>query len=152
MGVRPDAEVSDRPRGYPARLWSTATSSARSSLRSRAATSTLRVALVDEDFEFWPQGTAQHVERELPYRGHDGLRRYFDDVAAVWETLEIEPQSIRAVSGGCTAFGVARGRTFDGDEPIDVPVIWVFRLRAGSRAARARFAIGRAGVAAHRRA
>ena len=88
------------------------------------------LALVDEDFEFWPQGTAQVLDLELPYRGHAGLRRYFDDVAAVWERLEIEPRSIRAVSGGSTAFGVARGRTFAG-ESLDVPVIWVFRLRAG---------------------
>ena len=87
-------------------------------------------ALVDEDFEFWPLGTARHVDRELPYRGHDGVRRYFEDVAAVWERLEIEPRSIRAVSGGSTAFGIARGRTFSGEQ-VEVPVIWVFRLRAG---------------------
>ena len=88
------------------------------------------LALVDEDFEFWPQGTAQHLDRELPYRGHAGLRAYFEDVAATWEHLEIEPRSIRAVSGGSTAFGVARGRTFTGEQ-VEVPVIWVFRLRAG---------------------
>ena len=88
------------------------------------------LALVDEDFEFWPQGTAQHVDRELPYRGHEGVRRYFEDVAVVWEHLEIEPRSIRAVSGGSTAFGVARGCTFSGEQ-VEVPVIWVFRLHAG---------------------
>lgn len=88
------------------------------------------LALVAEDFEFWPQGTAQHADLELPYRGHDGVRRYFADVARVWERLEIEPRSIRAVSGGSTAFGVARGRTFSGEQ-VEVSVIWVFRLHAG---------------------
>jgi ketosteroid isomerase-like protein len=88
------------------------------------------LALVADDFEFWPQGTARRVDRELPYRGSEGLQRYFDDVALVWEHLEIEPQSISSVSGGCTAFGVAHGRTVEGEE-IRASVIWVFRLRDG---------------------
>ena len=86
------------------------------------------LALVTDDVEFWPQGTARVAEREAPLsRSRRDPRRYFDDVAAIWEQIEIEPQSIRSVSGGCTAFGVARGRTVEGEE-VDTAAIWVFRL------------------------
>lgn len=128
--MRPDAEVSDRPKAGTPRavvdgdvIRAVFAAFARRDIEAA-------LALVDEDVEFWPQGTAQYAGRELPYRGHEGLRRYFEDVAAVWEHLEIEPRSVRAVSGGSTAFGVARGRTYSGDR-VEVPVIWVFRLRAG---------------------
>ncbi len=88
------------------------------------------ITLVDEDFEFWPQGTAKRVQTPLPYRGHDGVRLYMQHVAEVWADLEVEARSIRFVTGGCAAFGVARGTPIDGP-PMEVPVIWVFRLRAG---------------------
>ncbi len=88
------------------------------------------IALVDKDFEFRPQGTAKRVQAPLPYRGHDGLRLYLQHVAEVWADLEVEARSIRVVTGGCAAFGVARGTPIDG-QPIEVPVVWVFRLRDG---------------------
>jgi len=33
--------------------------------------------------------------RTDPYRGHDGLRQYFRDVAAVWDELRIVPGEFR---------------------------------------------------------
>ena len=83
-----------------------------------------------QDVEFSPQGTQKRIGRGAAYVGHEGIREYFADVEVAWDSLEIEAQSLRAVSGGVAAFGVARGRPAQG-EPIEHPVFWVFRLRDG---------------------
>ncbi len=88
------------------------------------------LALFEQDCTFWPQGTAKRAGRKGPYLGHAGIRDYFADVAAIWETLEIRAHSVRAVHGGCTVFGVAAGKPLEGDA-MEVPVIWVFRLQGG---------------------
>lgn len=85
------------------------------------------VVLLHPDLEFWPQGTAERVGRQEPYRGVDGIRAYFADVAAVWESLRVEPGELRVAGRGVVAFGVAVGRA--GGEDVRVPVIWVFKLR-----------------------
>ena len=88
------------------------------------------LALSAEDVELWPQGTAQELGRDAPYRGHDGIRDYFADVARVWESLAVEPGELRVASGGVVAFGTVRGRTRTGVDVV-APVIWVFQLRDG---------------------
>jgi ketosteroid isomerase-like protein len=39
--------------------------------------------------------TGDHAGRTTPYRGHDGLRQYFRDVAEVWDDLRIVPREFR---------------------------------------------------------
>jgi ketosteroid isomerase-like protein len=85
--------------------------------------------LFDPEGEFWPEGTAEHVHRTAPYRGHDGLRQYFADVAAVWDELRVEPTDFRTAGAGVVAFGTAHGLV--GGERLEQPVIWVFKLREG---------------------
>ena len=46
------------------------------------------LALADPDIEFIAV-TGEHAGRTDPYRGHDGMRQYFRDVAAVWEELRL---------------------------------------------------------------
>ena len=54
---------------------------------------------------FWPSPhpdiefaavTGEHAGRTEPYRGHDGMREYFRDVASVWEELRLTPREFRA--------------------------------------------------------
>lgn len=87
------------------------------------------VTLLDPEAEIVPQGTARRVERREPYRGYAGAQQYLADVAAVWERLEVEPGDLRVAGNGVVAFGTARG--VSGGTEIEVPVIWVFKLRAG---------------------
>ncbi len=84
------------------------------------------------DVEFWPEGTGQHSGRARtePYRGHAGMADFLADVDAVWERLEVDPRDLRVAGGGVIAFGHASGRTRAGDD-LDVPVIWVLKLRGG---------------------
>ena len=39
--------------------------------------------------------TGEHAGRTEPYRGHDGMRQYFRDVASVWEELRLIPREFR---------------------------------------------------------
>lgn len=87
------------------------------------------VALVCEDMELWPEGTAERAGRTEPYRGEEGIRRYFADVEAGWDELVVEPGELRVAGDGVVVFGNVRGRA--GDIVLEVPVIWVFKLRDG---------------------
>jgi ketosteroid isomerase-like protein len=83
-----------------------------------------------DDISFWPEGTAEEIGREAPYEGLAGMRRYFADVEAAWTSLEIRADSTRVAGQGVIAFGRARGTTVNGRE-VDVPVIWVIKMRDG---------------------
>ena len=39
--------------------------------------------------------TGDHAGRTSAYRGHDGLRQYFRDVAEIWDDLRIVPGEFR---------------------------------------------------------
>ncbi|MHB1539219.1 MAG: nuclear transport factor 2 family protein [Solirubrobacteraceae bacterium] len=67
------------------------------------------------------------VLRGEPYVGHDGIRRYFDDVQTHWRELVLEPVNIRAAGRAVVALGRVRGRAAGGSlEPA--PTTWVFRF------------------------
>jgi len=88
-------------------------------------------AVLHPDLEFWAQPTAELAQRREPYRGHEGFRRYLADVERVWEEFSVEPTDFRAAGTGVICFGHATGRPRGSDEVRRLPVIWVFRLRAG---------------------
>jgi len=83
------------------------------------------LALADPDIEFTAV-TGEHAGRTDPYRGHDGLRAYFRDVAEVWEELRLTPREFRAaghlilVTGKVSAR--SRARTVSGSTG------WVWRV------------------------
>jgi ketosteroid isomerase-like protein len=62
------------------------------------------------------------------YRGPDGVRDYFRDVASVWEELKIAPQEFRAGPDGVVALGDVDGRTRSG-EVHRHPVAWACKFR-----------------------
>jgi ketosteroid isomerase-like protein len=64
------------------------------------------------------------------YRGADGLRDYFRDVASVWDELHITPQEFRAGQEAIVALGTVNGRTRWGDVHRH-PVAWACRFRDG---------------------
>lgn len=89
------------------------------------------LALLDPSCEFAATGTGARAGVTEPYRGHDGLRQYFADTERLWERLEVHPQDFRSAGTGVICFGVVEGHARGEPEPIRLPVIWVFRLRAG---------------------
>jgi ketosteroid isomerase-like protein len=82
--------------------------------------------LCTDDVLIHPGGTADLTGRR-EYRGHDGLRDYFADLATVWRRIELTPQNFRQAEGSVMVFGEARGETEEGPRIADV--VWVWRLR-----------------------
>ena len=86
------------------------------------------LALSAPDIEFTAV-TGEHAGRTEPYRGHDGMRQYFRDVASVWEELRLTPREFRAsgdlilVTGRVSAR--SRSRTVTGSTG------WIWRVRDG---------------------
>ena len=86
------------------------------------------LTLADTDIEFTAV-TGEHAGRTDPYRGHDGLRQYFRDVAEVWEELRLTPREFRRagdlvlVTGKVSAR--ASGRTVTGSTG------WIWQVRDG---------------------
>jgi ketosteroid isomerase-like protein len=84
--------------------------------------------LVSEDVEFMPTGTAAIARSGRPYRGHEGVRLYFDDVARVWQELELIPQVFRTEEEHLVVSGRVYARAHDG-LLVDAPASWIWRFR-----------------------
>lgn len=89
------------------------------------------LALCDPALEWFPEGTASHRGRTMPYRGHEGMRLYFADVAAVWDELTVDPGELRVAGNGVIVFGTVRGRLRGEADVLERPVIYVFKLQDG---------------------
>jgi ketosteroid isomerase-like protein len=81
------------------------------------------------DCELHLEGTARLVGRPAPYRGHDGMRQYFADVARVWDELELHAEDFRLIPGSVIVIGHVTGRR-DG-EPVRRAAVWTWKLRGG---------------------
>ena len=85
--------------------------------------------LAAPDCELHLDGTARNVARTGPYRGHDGVREYFADVASVWDELTLHADDIRAVHGSVIVMGHVDARR--GDTLLHRSVLWTWKLRDG---------------------
>jgi ketosteroid isomerase-like protein len=87
------------------------------------------VSFACPDVEFRPV-TAEFAGRSAPYRGHEGLRLYFQDVGAVWEELLVTPQRVHSHGEVILVTGrvYARGRRHG---IRDLPAAWIWRLQDG---------------------
>src|SRR5690242_4107238 len=86
------------------------------------------VEVMDEEIEFLPV-TANLTTGGVPYRGHEGMARYMEDVARVWDELRVYPSEYRDLGGTVVALGRIHGR--GGGMIIDRPTGWVWRFRDG---------------------
>jgi ketosteroid isomerase-like protein len=85
--------------------------------------------LTAADFEFMPY-LASLIETTT-YRGHDGLRRYFEDAHAAWEEIRVQQAEVREV-GDCTiSFGDLHGRGRASGLEVNIPLTWVGEWRDG---------------------
>lgn len=104
------------------------------------------LAYVAGDAELRPEGTSSMTGRSV-YRGHDGIREYFADVARVWSGgLRLEPVDYRAVAGSVVVFGRIYGSGELGT--VERDVVWVWKLRDGLLVSGQVFATRQAAIAA----
>ncbi|MFI5005569.1 MAG: nuclear transport factor 2 family protein [Solirubrobacterales bacterium] len=87
------------------------------------------LALVHPEVVFQPM-TAAVTRAGEPYRGHEGLRRYAEDIESYWEELTIHPGQIRAAGRAVVALGLVSGRGPAGSFE-DAPTTWVVKFRDG---------------------
>jgi ketosteroid isomerase-like protein len=83
---------------------------------------------MDEDVDFLPV-SANLTTGGVPYRGHEGIARYLEDVERVWPQLRIYPEDLHDRGEAVVVIGrvLARG----GGMILDRPTGWVFNMRAG---------------------
>jgi ketosteroid isomerase-like protein len=89
----------------------------------------------DEQAEFYP------LRAQLEggaYRGHDGLRRFIDEMVEEWDEVRFEVDEIRDAGEQMVGFGRMRARGRASGVDIDVPLGVVGAVR-GERIAYARF-------------
>jgi PAS domain S-box-containing protein len=78
------------------------------------------------DIVLRPVVTSRVTERTAPYRGHEGIRAYLADVAAVWDELTVTPFATRQAQGSVIGFGRVDGRRPGGR--ILASLLWIVRL------------------------
>lgn len=67
-----------------------------------------------------------------PYRGHEGLRRWFDDTAFNWERWEVEVTEARELERDTVLTNVRwRGRPRGSESELDGPAAAIWHLRDG---------------------
>ena len=87
------------------------------------------LAYIAPDCELDLRGTAARIGRTAPYRGPEGLRQYFADVAGYWEELSIHADDFRAIPGSVIVMGYVDGR--QGGEPVRRSAIWTWKVSDG---------------------
>ena len=87
------------------------------------------LAFMHEEIVLVPAGTASLIGRTEPYTGHEGVRRYFADMTAVWDELALQVDDIRAVAEGVVVFGSAAGTL--GGAPYEQRAMWTWKVRDG---------------------
>jgi ketosteroid isomerase-like protein len=73
--------------------------------------------------------TSDYAGRTEPYRGHEGIRQYFRDVALVWDDLRLTPREFREVGDSILVTGRVNARSMA--RIVDGSTGWVWRLRDG---------------------
>jgi ketosteroid isomerase-like protein len=68
----------------------------------------------------WPQ----------PYRGHDGIERWFEDLAAVWDAFSVEPEEIRVLDDDTLLVTLLwKGRGKGRQDELSGPAVALWRFR-----------------------
>ena len=85
-------------------------------------------AVLDPDVVFIAV-TGGIIGRTEPYRGHEGMREYFRDVARVWDELVLAPHEFEEVGDAILVTGRVSARS--PSRMISGSTGWVWRVRNG---------------------
>jgi ketosteroid isomerase-like protein len=86
------------------------------------------LAHADAEIEFRPL-TSDYAGRTDAYRGHEGIRQYFRDVATVWDDIRLTPTDFRQVGDTVLVTGKVSARS--PARLVAGSTGWVWRMRAG---------------------
>ncbi|MDQ4040157.1 MAG: nuclear transport factor 2 family protein [Actinomycetota bacterium] len=85
--------------------------------------------LCSPSFEFVPY-LASLIERTT-YRGHDGLRKYFEDADAAWEVVQVRLNQLREVGEHFLVTGELHGKGRASGLDVVVPLAWTGAIMGG---------------------
>jgi ketosteroid isomerase-like protein len=85
------------------------------------------LALLHPEVVFQPM-TAAVTRAGEPYRGHEGVLRYAEDVETHWVRLTIRPKQIRSAGRAVVALGLVSG-SGPGGSFEDAPTTWVVKFK-----------------------
>jgi ketosteroid isomerase-like protein len=85
--------------------------------------------VITPDFEFAPY-LATLIEATV-YRGQDGLRTYFADASAAWETIRVRLDEILDRGDHIFIAGELYGKGRSSGLEVTVPVAWIGEARDG---------------------
>jgi ketosteroid isomerase-like protein len=85
-------------------------------------------ALLDPDVVFIAV-TGGLIGRTEPYRGYEGMREYFSDVARIWDELVLTPREFEEVGDAILVTGRVSARS--PSRMISGSTGWVWRVRNG---------------------
>lgn len=86
------------------------------------------IELFDSECEFRP--LRAQLERQ-PYRGHDGLRQFEQDLAQDWEQVRFALTDVREAGGHVVVLARFHGRGRASGAEIDIPIGVVGTVREG---------------------
>jgi ketosteroid isomerase-like protein len=86
------------------------------------------VALCDEDFLM---DMSERVFNPDTYKGHDGVRRFYDGVMDAWESYRWDVEEARKGDDWVVAMLRCRGQSREAGPGVDWRVAWFWRLRQG---------------------
>jgi ketosteroid isomerase-like protein len=85
--------------------------------------------LLHPEVVFQPM-TAEVTRAGEPYRGHEGIRRYTEDIESHWEELTLHPAQIRAAGSAVVVLGLVSGSGPAGSFE-NAPTTWVIKFKDG---------------------
>jgi ketosteroid isomerase-like protein len=88
------------------------------------------VEIMDPSVELYLPKTAALAGEPMPYRGHEGVRRYFEHVKVVWERLEVILHEYHDAGDQVLVVGRVRAQGRNG-QIGDTPAHWVWQIENG---------------------
>jgi ketosteroid isomerase-like protein len=86
------------------------------------------VELCDDDFMM---DMTERVFNPETYKGHDGIRRFYEGVKDVWESYRWDVEEARVAGDSVVAMLHCRGQGRQGGPGVDWRVAWLWRFQGG---------------------
>jgi ketosteroid isomerase-like protein len=86
------------------------------------------VELCDDDFVM---DMSERVFNPEIYRGHDGIRRFYEGVRDAWASYRWDVEETRIVGDSVVAMLHCLGQSREGGPGVDWRVAWLWKLRRG---------------------
>ncbi len=86
------------------------------------------VELCDDDFLM---DMSERVFNPDTYKGHDGIRRFYEGVRDAWESYRWDVEETRVAGDSVVAMVYCQGQGREGGPRVDWRVAWLWRFRRG---------------------